>query len=70
LETGGVRCSRFLAQLRIIFGSAGIGIGGVLPIREQRSLPSLLPVAFRTTMTARPQLAKRCTQKAGPGPAA
>jgi MFS family permease len=33
LETGGVLCSLFFARLRIIFGiSAGIGIGGLLPI--------------------------------------
>ncbi len=33
-------------------------------------LTEFVPRRIRTTMTARPQLAKRCTQKAGPGPAA
>ena len=58
-----------LARLRIIFGSAGIGIGGVLPIGTA-FVTEFAPRRIRTTMTARPQLAKRCTQKAGPGPAA
>jgi hypothetical protein len=51
LETGGVRLFPFLARLRIIFGSAGVGNrAGMLPDREQRSLPSLLPVRIRATM--------------------
>jgi hypothetical protein len=31
-KQGASAVTRFLARLRIIFGSAGIGIGGMLPI--------------------------------------
>ena len=68
-KQGASACFPFLARLRIIFGYAGIGIGGNAADRDSVRY-RVAPRRIRTTMTARPQLAKRCTQKAGPGPAA
>ena len=48
-KQGASAVTRFLARLRIIFGSAGIGIGGVLPIGTAL-VTEFAPRRIRATM--------------------